>query len=142
MALQYNKKPNFIGDYSVAKTVYENARFILRQICSDNMTEYEKTLQIYDFLTKRITLNKVTIGSLDESITVQGGTTMCANLKDLYLEGILYRTSNNGVYTSLNEFIGVTADSEGLAKVFTALCSIEGIDCIKVNGIIIFFYAP
>ena len=60
---------------------------------------------------------------------------MRGSLKDYYLEGILYNTSSdNGLYLSLDEFVGQTATSQGLAKVFVALCSIEGIDAIKVNG--------
>ena len=124
MALQYNKKPNFVGDCEVAKAVYENARFILRQICSDTMTEYEKTLQIYDFLTKRISLNNEAVLSENKD-----------NLKELYLEGILYNSlEENGLFTSVDDLIGLTATSEGLSKVFVVLCSIEGIDSIKVNG--------
>lgn len=123
IALQYNRQPNFVGDCEVAKTVYENARFILRQICSDAMSDYDKILQIYNFLTKRITWNNVCIN--EESNT----------LRDLYLEGILYNYNNdNGAFTTLDEFIGITSDSEGLAKTFVALCAIEGIDAIKVNG--------
>ena len=133
MALQYNKKPNFVGDYAVAKTVYENARFILRQICSDDMSDYDKVLQIYDLLTKQITWNNVATGSFDEVIA--STQTVRGNLKDLYLEGILYNfDSANGLYTSLDQVVGHTADSQGLSKVFVALCAIEGIDAIKVNG--------
>ena len=126
MALQYNKKPNFVGDCYNAKVVYENARFILRQICSDNMSEYEKTLQIYNFLIKSIALNENAM--LSES-TTQG------NLKEFYLEGILYNDlDDSGLFASLDQFIGISADSEGLAKTFVALFGIEGIDAIKVNG--------
>ncbi len=136
MALQYNKKPNFVGDCEVAKAVYENARFILRQICSDDMSEYDKTLQIYNFLTKQITWNNVTTGSFDDVVSTSNSTsTLRGNLKDLYLEGILYNfESANGLYTSLNQIVGNTADGEGLSKAFVVLCSIEGIDAIKVMG--------
>ena len=136
MALQYNKKPNFVGDCQVAKAVYENARFILRQICSDNMSEYEKTLQIYEFLTKQITWNDVTTGSFDDIVeTGDLSSTLRGNLKDLYLEGILYNfESQNGLYTNLSQIVGNTADSEALSKVFVVLCTIEGIDAIKVTG--------
>ncbi len=126
MALQYNKKPNFVGVSDMAKAVYENAKFILRQVCSDNMTEYEKVLNIYDFLTKRVILNKNVALS---DVNSQG------NLKELYLEGILYNyASDNGLYSRVDEVVDISADSEGLAKTFVALCAIEGIDAIKVNG--------
>lgn len=136
MALQYNKKPNFVGDCEVAKAVYENARFILRQICSDDMSEYQKTLQIYNFLTKHIALNDVNTGSLNEDVTLDDLTsTLRGNLKDYYLEGILYNASSvDGLFANIDEFIGQTATSEGLSKTFVVLCAIEGIDAIKVNG--------
>ncbi|MFQ6723767.1 MAG: hypothetical protein ACLRFE_00345 [Clostridia bacterium] len=136
MALQYNKRPNFVGDCDVAKIVYENARFVLREICSGEMSEYDKTLKIFDFLTKRIIWNNVTTGAFDENVNAGGQETLRANLKDYYLEGILYNTAqdSNGIYTNINQFVGVTADSEGLSKIFVVLCAIEGIDAVKVNG--------
>jgi len=154
MALQYNKQPNFVGDCEVAKAVYDNARFILRQICADDMSEYQKVLQIYDFLTKRISWNNVTTGSFDEMLEASDNSqTMRANLKDLHLESVLYNYSReNGLFydlkldsdlfedgnykitDNLSRFNGLTADSEGLSKVFVVLCAIEGIDAIKVTG--------
>ena len=136
-ALQYNQSPNFVGDSAVAKAVYENARFILRQICSDAMSEYEKTLQIFNFLTKRVAYNtSITMGDVDDEILLDDNTyTMLGNLKDLYAEGILYNDlSTNGLYTSLDEVTNKTATSQSLSKVFVMLCSIEGIDSIKVDG--------
>lgn len=136
MAIQYNKKPNFVGDCEVAKAVYENAKFILRQICSDDMSEYEKTLQIYNFLTKRVAWNSFADGTIDEEIVLADGTyTKRGNLKDFYLEGILYNSNSvNGLFASIDEFANQTAVCDGLAKTFVVLCHIEGITCIKVNG--------
>lgn len=135
MALQYNKKPVFVGDCELAKIVYENAKFILRNICTDSMSDYDKVLQIYNFLTKRVTWSENS-GAFDESVELASGmSTMRANLKDFYLEGLLYNNqADSGLYTSINEFNGLISESIGLAKVFVALCSIEGIDSIKVDG--------
>ena len=135
MALQYNKKPNFVGDCQVAKTVYNNARFVLREICVDTMSEYEKTLRIYEFLTKRITLNSVG-GNVEDNINLVESIIKRGELRDFYLEGIFYNYSSaDGVFTNINQFIGQTADSEGLAKAFVVLCSLEGINSIKVNWV-------
>ena len=129
MAIQYNRKPNFVGDCQVAKAVYENARFILRQICSDNMNEYQKTLQIYNFLTKNITWN-------DEVATQFNIGTDLTNIKDFYLEGILYNyNATNGLFTNIDDFVGQASVCDGLTKTFAILCCIEGIDCIKVDGV-------
>ena len=136
MAIQYNKRPNFVGDSEVARAVYENARFILRQICSDNMTDYEKTLQIYNFLTKYVAWNDMADGETDEKVLLADGSyTLRGNLKDFYLEGILYnKDSTNGLFTNINQFANQTAVCDGLAKTFVVLCYIEGIECIKVDG--------
>ena len=142
MALQYNKQPNFVGDSAVAEAVYENARYILRQICSNQMDDYEKVLSIYNFLTKRVAWNY----EAENKLTTVNNN---ANMQELYLESILYNSakpkglftiltnenySNNLQISNLNEFVGVSSLSQGLSKAFVVLCSIEGIDSIKVNG--------
>ena len=140
MALQYNKQPNFVGNSAYAQAVYNNAKFILRQICSDNMSDYEKVLQIYDFVTKRIALNHEIIEQVAKDEDVYG-------LRDLFLEGVLYNYNNStGLFydydkegneiSKISEFKSQTATSQGLAKLFVTLCSIEGIDSIKVNGLL------
>ncbi len=133
MAVQYNRRPNFVGDSEVAEVVYENARFLLRQICSDDMTEYEKATAIYDLLTSRVLYNNnVSVGDPDELIS----GVMRGNIKDFYLEGILYNPKelSNGLFTSIEDLNGLTAVSSGFAKAYSLLCAIEGIDCIKVDG--------
>ena len=42
--------------------------------------------------------------------------------------------ASNVQISSLDEFVGISSLSQGLAKAFVVLCSIEGIDSIKVNG--------
>jgi len=80
IALQYGKQPKFVGQSSVAEAVYLNARYILRQICGDNMTDYEKLVQINDFLSKRIIFNN----TVAEQVTLgDNASTNVANLKDL-----------------------------------------------------------
>ena len=136
MAIQYNKKPNFVGDCEVAKAIYENARFILRQICSDEMTDYEKIRAIYEFLTKNVVYNTNIISAdADDEVVASDGDTLYGNLKDLYLESILYNeNSESGIFVSLEQFRGRHAVAEGIAKTFVVLCGIEGIDSIKVDG--------
>lgn len=137
MALQYNCRPNFVGDSAVAEAVYQNARFILRQICTDSMTDYEKTLAIYNFLTQNVIYNypNVPVGGASGQITATDGVTMLGNIKDFYLESILYNENNpNGLFEKLSDVYNKIAVCNGIAKTFVALCSIEGIDCIKVEG--------
>ncbi len=137
MALQYNKRPNFVGDCEVVKAVYENARFILRNICTDNMDDYQKLLQIYNLLTKTVAYNSIaSIGNMNDLIMVEDGSyEKRGNIKQLYLESILYNDlADDGLFTNLNELVGHTASSAALAKTFVVLCSIEGITSIKVDG--------
>ena len=137
MALQYNMRPNFVGDCEVAKAVYENARFILRGICTDDMNEYEKLLQIYNYLTKTVAYNSnAASGNMNDNIMLSDGSyAKRGNITQFYLEAILYNHSNdNGLFTSLDQMVGNTASSQALAKTFVVLCSIEGITSIKVDG--------
>ncbi len=137
MALQYNKKPNFVGDSAVAEAVYQNARFVLREICSDDMSDYEKVLQIYNFLSKSIVYNhNVSLGQAATIVEVNNGTTMRGNISDFYLEGVLYNfaTGSDGRFSKIEDFAGQTAVCDGLSKAFVVLCSIEGIDSIKVKN--------
>ncbi len=135
MAVQYHKRPNFVGNSKVAEAIYENAKFLLRQICSDKMSDYEKVVQIFDLLNNRVAYNStVSAGDAYEDL---GGGILRGNIKDFYLEGVLYNTkSTSGLFTSMEDFKGLSATSEGLAKAFTLLCEIEGVDSIKVKGTI------
>ena len=137
VALQYNKNPNFVGDCEVAKTVYENARFILRNICTDDMSDYEKLLNIYNFLTKTVVYNSsLSLGNMNDTIMIGGGEYVKrGNIKQFYLESTLYNAqSETGLFTSLDEIVGLSASSQALAKTFVVLCNIEGITSIKVDG--------
>ena len=124
MVVQYGKKPNFIGNSEVAKTIYQNIRNLLRQICSDNMSDYQKVCAIYDYLSTNVTYNHELIlqGYSAETTNVDGLATYFGNIRDLYLEGAFYQADNTSV------------TSQALSKAFVLMCSIEGIDSIKVNG--------
>ena len=126
MALQYGKRPNFVGDSSVAENIYENARQVLRQICSDNMSDYEKVCQIYDYLSVCIPYNNTFIieNISDQIATVNGGSTYAGNIRDSYLEGVFYSNPGNSA----------SANSDGLSKAFVAMCAIEGIQSLRVIG--------
>lgn len=121
LAVQYGLKPNFVGDCDVAKTVYENARSVLLQLCDDGMTQYKKTLQIFDYLNSRVIVSATTI---DKDAEPEQKLTEY-NLADNYLEGVFLDLNNQ------------QASSLGLSKAFVLLCSLEGIDAIMVQGTII-----
>jgi len=121
MVVQYGAKPIFKDDNCVAKTVYENAREELKNINNSNLlTDYEKSLNIYRYLCENVIYDYVTYEYMkiknDFSIDNFG------NYNCFYLEG---------VFLDLNNQYAVC---DGLAKAYTLLCKLEGIDCVKING--------
>lgn len=121
MAVTYGKKPAFTASASVAQTVYNNAKYILRRIVNSSYTDYQKVVAIYDWLTNQ-TVYDYDIIMFTEA-TGDGGITTIGQYKDFYLEGVLYNLNNS------------VAVCDGIAKAFVLLCQIEGIDAYKCNGI-------
>ena len=61
MVVQSGAKPKFIeGESDIASQVYENAREILKEINnSDNLSDYEKALNIYRYIVSNIVYDHV-----------------------------------------------------------------------------------
>lgn len=127
MVVQSGAKPIFAEGSEIAQTVYENAREVLREINnSDSLSDYEKALNIYRYLTSNIIYDHVvtTFMEIQRDKTVK----TFGNFSCLYLEGVFY------------DFPGLEyqyAVCDGLAKAYSLMCNIEGIECFKVNGEII-----
>ncbi len=132
MAVQYGAKPVFVDsndpeyleDYEIVKIVYNNALQELRKINNSNsLSDYEKALNIYRYLCQNVVYDYVTYNYMiledDFSISNFG------NINCFYLEGVFLDLENQ------------YAVCDGIAKAYTLLCNIEGIDCVKVNGEII-----
>lgn len=126
MVVQSGEKPLFKDDNSVVKQVWDNALNVLREINnSDDLTDYEKALNIYRYICGDIVYDYVTYEYMaikdDFSIRHFG------NFSCFYLEGVFY------------DFEGLTthyAVCDGLSKAYSLLCNIEGINCVKVNGLV------
>lgn len=121
MAVQYGARPVFSDPNSVAAKVYNNAREVLKEINnSDNLTDYQKALNIYTYLGNNVKYDYVLYEYMaarrDFSIRSFG------NYSAFYLEGVFLDLDNQ------------YAVCDGLAKAYTLLCRIEGIECFKVNG--------
>lgn len=132
--VQYNKKPKFVGDCETAETVYSNAKLVLSAIVSNNMSDMEKATAIFEWLESSYDLtyykqsgkNYVT-GSVEKDGLANYGLN-----KIYYLEGMLYNISLDSYG---NIVVGSRlATSQSYAKAYALLCSIEGIECIVVNG--------
>ena len=127
MAVQSGYAPNFAGNYTTAKTVYDSAKAILNTICTDEMSEYQKVVAIYDWLISNVNYNyefdelMSTSNSLG-AFTDSSNTVKVGNAAFNYLESIFLDPSNR------------LAVSNGISKAFVLLCALEGIESVKVNG--------
>ena len=110
-ALTYFYKP-VITDSSI-QAVYDAAIDVLRTICDDDMTEYQKVLAIYDWIVTNVVydtnLYKGTIASGTNSIDYKG----------YFIDGV---------------FMDHKAVCDGKAKAFSMLCGMEGIRSLRVTG--------
>ena len=97
---------------STAEIVWENAREILSIITDEEMSDYENTLAIYDWIMyKNKYNNSVT------NLTTAQATSQPA----FYLEGLVYSSYGYSV-------------CDGISKTYSLLCNMLGIDCIRVVG--------
>lgn len=133
-AVQHNHKPKFIGNSSVAETVYANAKLVLSAITTDYMTDLEKVTAIFDWLEYGFDLTYYNDnGTWYISGAVENEKPNKYGLyKHYYLEGIFEDISlaPNGDIVIGNNL----ATSFSYSKAFALLCAIEGIDAVVVNG--------
>ncbi len=134
-AVQHGRKPKFVGDSSVAETVYNNAKLVLSAIVTNNMTDLDKVTAIFDWLEYSFDLtyysnanNKYFVsGSVESSNIATYGM-----YKHYYLEGIF---ENISMQPNGDLIIGSSfATSQSYSKAFALLCAIEGIEAVVVNG--------
>lgn len=109
-ALEHNYLPVFPAENTKAEAYYEEAKAILRQIINDDMTDYEKTLAIFEYLVDRVDYDYDSYKAID----VYDGNNTC-----YYLEGVF-------------EYNRAVCD--GKSKAFVVLCRIEGIECLRDYG--------
>lgn len=98
---------------SRAETIYNKAKTVLNSIISDEMTDYEKVVSIFDWI--------------------------CANTKyDYYaLESNAYEyaaATLTPVYYLEGVFMTGYAVCDGFSKAFSLMCNMEGIDAIRIVG--------
>lgn len=120
MVTTYGAKPVFANQNSVAATVYKNARDVLAQINSDNLTDYQKALNIYRYLCMNVTYDHILLSymtMMNDSTVVSFG-----KYNVFYLEGVFLDMDNQ------------VAVCDGIAKAFALMCNIEGISASKING--------
>lgn len=96
---------------SRAESVYEDFKDIMRSIVDDDMTDLQKVTNIYSWLITNV--------YYDNYVAAHTGDDYY-KYKAFYLEGVLEGS----------------AVCDGLSKAFTVMCAIEGIDCVRVTGVI------
>ena len=106
----FDEETNLTND---VKKIYEEAKYILRNIISDDMNEYEKVHAIYDWLVINVTYDKRLKDYISEDVDD------LRKYRGLYLEGV---------------FLDQRAVCDGIAKAFVLMCRIEGIEAIRVRG--------
>lgn len=110
-ALQNNLKPNFPLHNSKAELFYERAKMLLREIITDDMTDYEKALAIFDCLVDYVAYD---YDAAQMPAEEDFHTDVC-----YYLEGVFERGR---------------AVCDGKSKALVLLLGIEGIGCVRDFG--------
>lgn len=113
-AVEHKITPLFKDTNSSAYKLYNKAKQVLREIISDEMTDYEKALSIFDW----ICLNSVYDNKI---VNYTSNTVSFTNYTSFSLEGVL----NDGL-----------AVCDGYSKTYSLLCNMEGIDCVRITGAI------
>ena len=110
-ALEHMYLPTFPREGTKAELFYERAKMILRDIITEDMTDYDKVLAIFDYLIDSVTYDH---SAADEPNTKGSYKNVC-----YYLEGVFERG---------------LAVCDGKAKAFVLFCAIEGIECLRDTG--------
>lgn len=98
---------------SIAETIYNEMKKVLREIINDDMDDISKVKAIHDYLVMNVNYDDELLQKL------YNGVDNLNSYQGFYLEGV---------------FLNKVAVCEGISKAFTSLCNIEGIPCVSVEG--------
>lgn len=107
--------PVFENTNSSAYKIYQKAKQILREIISDQMTDYEKLLSIFDYISYNTVYDYQVIDK-EKKYTENNPST---KFRSFYLEGVFY----DGL-----------AVCDGFSKAFSLLANMEGIKTVRIVG--------
>ncbi|MCH5165948.1 MAG: hypothetical protein J1G01_06060 [Clostridiales bacterium] len=105
---------------SAAEILYEKARAVLREICTDDMTDVQKAHAIYDWIMWQVSYD----------IPAAESTTEVEKYSAYYLEGVF----GDGVTQIGGVVYSPYAVCDGMSKAYALMCNIEGIPCVRVVG--------
>lgn len=123
--IQEGYKPIFPGTQgtnalSTAEIAYNEAKNVLRQIVSDDMSDLQKTTAIYDWLCYTVHYDHELL-TIDAKIKQGLMSGVSSDYRGFYIEGVLFDEGQ--------------AVCDGISKTFALLCGIENITCYKVIGV-------
>lgn len=110
-ALEHNYLPTFPVKNTKAEAFYKQAKDILRRIINNDMTDYQKTLAIFEYLVDMVDYDYDAYEAID---TDDSTNNVC-----YFLEGVF-------------EYNRAVCD--GKSKAFVLLCRMEGIECLRDFG--------
>ena len=122
---------------SRAEIIYNKAKNVLNNIISDEMTDYEKALSIYDWINKNTVYDYYALTSEAYGIV---------SVQDKQGTNISHISKWNGYKLAVNSatllpayylegvFMTGYAVCDGFSKAFSLMCNMEGIDTIRIVG--------
>ena len=120
-----NKITPIVESGSRAEIIYNKAKEVLNSIISDDMSDYEKTLSIFDWICTNISYdyysltNNSYVMHYGDTSTTEDDQEALTLVPIYYLEGV---------------FLTGYAVCDGFSKAFSLLCNMEGIDAIRITG--------
>ena len=110
--LEQGMKPVIDANATNLRDLYETMKNVLRAYVSDDMSDTEKALAIYQYIILATTYDGELLEKVKANVNSDGNRSFC-------LEGV---------------FFDNLAVCDGMSKAFTALCRMEGIECVRVIG--------
>lgn len=119
-AVENKVTPVFEGVNSSAYRIYKRAKEVIKEIISDEMSDYEKALSLFDWISYNTSYDYTSYTTPVYSATVAQYPTL---LPCYYLEGVFQRDGSQGYSVC-----------DGFSKAYSLMCNMIGIDCIRVTG--------
>jgi len=110
--LEQGMRPVIAPGASELSMLYETMKSVLRTYVSDSMTDDEKAFAIYQYIILSTIYDGDLLQKAESGANTDGNRSFC-------LEGV---------------FIDRLAVCDGISKAFSALCRMEGIECVRVSG--------
>ncbi len=111
-AIEYGAKP-LMSETSVAYDLYTTAKGVLNSIILEDMTEYEKCLCVFDWISANTVYDHEVVD------LVANNQALAVQYNCFYLEGVFY----DGI-----------AVCDGYSKAYSLMMNMLGIPCVKISG--------